>query len=455
MAGAQNPLRQSLQFRLSAWVSGLLLGVAVVAGAFSFITAFEEANELQDDTLRQIAALIDRSHLPVTTASEQLPEFASDSDVQVVVQILPNAREKTPRSSATPLRLSAELPDGLQTVMIEDESWRLFVTTLAADRRFVVGQQTAVRDETARDGALRTLMPFVILIPILLLVLRDVIRRMLQPMRDLATELDGRSDQDLGALGATGLPTEVRPFVVAINRMLTRVEQSVSQQRRFLVDAAHELRSPLTALSLQAERLAGTPMSDAAGERLASLRQGIRRARLLLDQLLTLARVQDAPAAAVTPVSVHDVFRQVIEELHPQATAKSIDIGVTSEQDVSIALSEFDLQTLVRNLVDNAIKYTAVGGRVDLAVGVGVHEVVVQVSDSGPGIAPEERARVFEPFHRLLGNDEIGSGLGLSIVKAIADRCGATVALDYTDVARSTGLQVRVTFKTPVEIDST
>ncbi len=351
MAGAQSPLRQSLQFRLSAWVSALLLGVAVVAGAFSFITAFEEANELQDDTLRQIAALIDRNHLPVATASEQLPEFASDSDVQVVVQRLPNARETTPRSSATPLLLSAELPDGLQTVMIEDESWRLFVTTLAADRRFVVGQQTAVRDETARDGALRTLMPFVILIPILLLVLRDVIRRMLKPMRDLATELDGRSDQDLGALVATGLPTEVRPFVVAINRMLTRVEQSVSQQRRFLVDAAHELRSPLTALSLQAERLAGTPMSDAAGERLAALRQGIRRAQLLLEQLLTLARVQDAPSAAATPVSVHNVFRQVIEELHPQATAKSIDIGVTSEQDVSIALAEFDLQTLVRNLV--------------------------------------------------------------------------------------------------------
>ncbi|MBP6760800.1 MAG: two-component sensor histidine kinase, partial [Thauera sp.] len=360
MAGAQNPLRQSLQFRLSAWVSALLLGVAVVAGAFSFITAFEEANELQDDTLRQIAALIDRNHLPVTTASEQLPEFASDSDVQVVVQMLPNVREQTPRSSATPLRLPAELPDGLQTVMVEDESWRLFVTTLAADRRFVVGQQTAVRDETARDGALRTLMPFVILIPILLVVLRDVIRRMLKPMRDLATELDGRSDQDLGALGATGLPTEVRPFVVAINRMLMRVEQSVSQQRRFLADAAHELRSPLTALSLQAERLAGTLMSDAAGERLAALRQGIRRARLLLDQLLTLARVQDAPSAAATPVSVLGVFRQVIEELHPQATAKSIDIGVTSEEDVSIALTEFDLQTLVRNLVDNAIKYTPV-----------------------------------------------------------------------------------------------
>ena len=347
--------------------------------------------------------------------------------------------------------LPADLPDGLQTVIVDDESWRIFVTTLAADTRFAVGQQTAVRDELARDGALRTLMPFVILIPILLLVLRDLIRRMLKPMTELAADLDGRGEQDLGALGAAGLPTEIRPFVVAINRLLARVEQSVSQQRRFVADAAHELRSPLAALSLQAERLAGAPMSEAAGERLASLRQGIRRARALLDQLLTLARVQEAPPVDVTQVSVRDVFRRVIEDLHSHAAAKAIDIGVISEQDARIAIAELDLMTLVRNLVDNAIKYTPTGGRVDLSVGAGDDGIVLRVSDSGPGIAPDERARVFEPFHRLLGNDEIGSGLGLSIVKAIADRCGATVALDYTDIARPAGLRVTVIFRRPTQ----
>jgi two-component system OmpR family sensor kinase len=436
MAGPQAPLRQSLEFRLSAWVSLLLLGVAMVAGVFSFVTAFEEANELQDDTLRQIGALIDRDHLPVGNAATTLPDLDSDPESRVVVQMLPNASgDAAARSSATPLLLSADLPDGLQTVIVEGESWRLFVTTLAADTRFLVGQQTEVRDEIAGDGALRSLLPFVILIPILLLVLRDVIRRMLNPLNRLASDIDGRSEQDLGTLSASGLPTEIRPFVVAINRLLVRVEQSVSRQRRFVADASHELRSPLTALSLQAERLADTPMSSVAGDRVAALRHGIRRARLLLDQLLTLTRVQEPSAMAASPVSVEQIFRQILEDLHPQAAAKSIDIGVTSEQDASIILAEIDLMTLVRNLVDNAIKYTPAGGRIDLSVGVEDEGVVVQVSDNGPGIAPSERALVFEPFHRVLGNDEAGSGLGLSIVKAITDRCAASVALDYTDVA--------------------
>lgn len=149
---------------------------------------------------------------------------------------------------------------------------------------------------------------------------------------------------------------------------------------------------------------------------------------------------------AASPVSLQQIFRQVLEDLHPQAAAKSIDIGVTSEQDASIVIAEIDLMTLLRNLVDNAIKYTPAGGRIDLSVGVEDEGVVVQVSDNGPGIAPSERALVFEPFHRVLGNDEAGSGLGLAIVKAITDRCAASVALDYTDVAESRGLRVAVTF---------
>ncbi|EXI80198.1 MAG: Sensor protein QseC [Candidatus Accumulibacter appositus] len=447
MAGPQATLRPSLEFRLSAWVSALLLGVAIVAGVFSFVAACEEANELQDDTLRQIGALIERNHLPVGNAITGLPDLDSDPESRVVVQLLANANgEAVGRPSATPL-LSAALPDGLQTVMVEGESWRLFVTTLATDTRFLVGQQTELRDEIARDGAFRSLLPFVILIPILLVVLRCVIRRMLNPLNRLASDLDGRNEQDLGTLSASGLPTEIRPFVVAINRLLARVEQSVSRQRRFVADASHELRSPLTALSLQAERLADTRMSSVAGDRVAALRQGICRARLLLDQLLTLTRVQEPSAMAVSPVSLEQIFRQILEDLHPRAAAKSIDIEVTGEQGASIILAESDLITLLRNLVDNAIKYTPAGGRIDLSVGVDDRGVVVEVSDNGPGIAPSERALVFEPFHRVLGNDEAGSGLGLSIVKAITDRYAASVALDYTDVAQSCGLRVTVSFR--------
>lgn len=449
MAGSKAAIRRSLRFRLSAWLSVLILGVAIVAGAISFLAAFEEAIEFQDDTLRQIAVLFDTSHMPVDRATGPLIELASDDESRVVVQLLPGFGAELSTPSSTRLRLAGDLPEGLQTVEVNDHSWRVYVKTLGADSRIAVGQRTDVRNELARDGALHTLAPFIILLPILVLVLRSIVRRMMEPMAELASDLDGRSENDLGTLNEANLPSEVRPFVTAINLMFGRVSRSVSQQRRFIADAAHELRSPLTALSLQAERLAGAPMSETARERLEELRQGMRRARMLLDQLLALARAQETSSGPVAAVSVQQMFRQIIEDLLPQAENKRIDIGVTSADDVRIAVAEMDLKTLLRNLVDNAIRYTPQGGRVDLSVSSADDGILVQVSDTGPGIAPDERERAFEAFYRSLDNDEIGSGLGLAIVKAIADRLGAVLRLDYADAPSAIGLRVTVLFPAP------
>lgn len=442
MAGSKAAIRQSLRFRLSAWLSVLILGVAIVAGVFSFIAAYGEAIEFQDDTLRQIAVLFDSAHLPVDRASAPLIELDSDDESRVIVHMLP----RTGRTEQTPLRLASDLPEGLQTVEVDDDSWRVYVKTLGAGLRLAAAQRTDVRNELASDSAVRTLTPFIVLLPILMLVLHGIVRRMMAPMTRLSDDLDQRTEQDLGRLNEAGLPSEVRPFVSAINSLLVRVSCSVRQQRRFIADAAHELRSPLTALSLQAERLAAAPMSKTARERLEKMRQGMHRARMLLDQLLALARAQEASTAPVAAVSVQQVFRQVIEDLLPQAEEKGIDIGVTSTDDARIAVTEIDLKTLLRNLVDNAIRYTPQGGRIDLSVSSGDDGILVQVSDTGPGIAPDERERAFEAFYRSPDNDEIGSGLGLAIVKAIADRLGATVTLEYADAANANGLLVNVLF---------
>ena len=447
MAGSQELVRQSLQFRLSAWLSILILAVAIVAGSFSFIAAFDDANELQDDLLRQIAAMVERDHLPLGGSWAAERNDDSDPEDRVVLQVLPTTAGSATAPAEAALPLPGSLPDGVQTVMAGGESWRLFVRTLAADVRIAVGQQTAVRDEIAADSAFRTVMPFIVLVPVLLLVLAILIRRMFQPLTHLAADLDHRPEQDLGSVSAVGLPTEIRPFVVAINRLLARVAQSVSQQRRFVADAAHELRSPLTALSLQAERLGAAEMSVEAQQRLSALREGMQRTRRLLDQLLALARAQESSPEIAPPVSVHKVFRQVIERLLPNAEAKSIDLGVCSASDAQLAVAEVDLMTLIGNLVDNAIKYTPNGGRVDLVVGTRDGGVVVHIDDTGPGIPPDERAAVFEPFHRLPGSTETGSGLGLSIAKAIAERCGASLTLDYAEPAQSSGLRVTVAFR--------
>jgi two-component system OmpR family sensor kinase len=240
------------------------------------------------------------------------------------------------------------------------------------------------------------------------------------------------------------LPAEVRPFVVAINRLLVRVDQSMQTQRRFVADAAHELRSPMTALSLQAERLAQAQMSDLARERLTTLRRGIERGRNLLDQLLTLAKAQAAPQKPKSSVSVQHIYRHVLEDLLPLAQAKHIDIGVEGEQDAHLWVNEFDLTAVVKNLVDNAIRYTPDSGKVDLCVTTDEGRAMLRIQDSGPGIAVAERERVFDPFYRTLGSDQVGSGLGLSIVKAITDRIGAEIELRFSDEVKHAGLCVCV-----------
>jgi two-component system, OmpR family, sensor kinase len=448
MDGFQGRLRQSLQFRLSAWLSLVILVIAVAAGGFSFISAFQEAIELQDDQLRQMAAMISRQHLPVRHSESQEGAPDADPESRVVLQLLPQPSSQAPAPAGELPGLPVNLLDGMQTVTVRQLSWRVFVTTLDSGSRLAIAQQTAVRDEIARDSALRTLTPFLILIPILLLLAGDLIRKMFGPLKKMASDLDQRSERDLREIADAHVPSEIRPFVVAINRLLSRVAHSVAVQRRFVADAAHELRSPLTALSLQAERLEAAEMSAQARERLSSLRAGIRRTRALLDQLLALARVQGAPRGEAETVSIQHVFRQVLEDLMPLAQAKRIDMGVVSTEDADLTAYEADLKTLVKNLVDNAIRYTPDGGQIDLCVRTSASSVVLQVDDTGLGIAEEERERVFDPFYRVLGSDEAGSGLGLSIVQAIADRCGATISLGYSDEQAKSGLSVQVTFST-------
>ena len=446
----QGRLTESLQFKLSAWLLLVILGVALAAGAFSYWATFQDANELQDDQLKQVAALIDRNHLPVLQAQPQDTAPDTDPDSRVIVQALAPQGVQAPRANDYALALPANLPDGIQTVMVLDVGWRLFVRTLDSGQRIVVGQQTAVRDEIARDSAFNTLVPFAVLIPALLFLVGYLIRRMFKPVRQLASDLDHRSEQDLHEVSEARLPSEIRPFVMAINRLLGRVTRSMALQRRFVADAAHELRSPLTALSLQAERLEAADMSVDARERLGTLQQGLRRARALVAQLLTLARVQEPVTGKTTQVPLQPVLREVLEDLMPLAQAKQIDLGVVGQGRAVVFVHRDDLKTLLRNLVENAVRYTPRGGRVDVSVQVFPGQVVLQVDDTGPGIPENERERVFDPFYRILGNDEAGSGLGLSIVRTIAGRLGAEISLgDVATQGDTSGLRVKVTLPVP------
>ena len=430
MAGREGGMSRSLQFRLFLWLPLAIVLVAVPAGFLSYWYAFREAIELQDDQLRQTAAWAQRQRFSAPPIEAAGP---ADADPESRLIVLTGQPQSPWQPEGAAPGLSANAPDGLQTVAIGGVPWRFVISSRDRGVRIAVGQQTAVRNEIANKSALRTVAPLLSLIILLPLVIGVTIRRMLTPLKSIAEGLELRPEADWNEIPDVGLPTEIRPFIVAIKRLLGRVAVSVAEQRRFLADAAHELRSPLTALSLQAERLEAAEMPAEAHKRLTDLRRGILRTRRLLDQLLALARAQNETSqtqpASLQPSSLIAAIGSALEDLMPLAQAKGLDVGLLSQQDVVLQVSEIDLAMLLKNLIDNAIRYTPEGGRIDLLVEIRPNGATFSVQDTGPGLRPEDRERVFDPFHRVLGAGEFGSGLGLSIVKAIVDRLDAGISL--------------------------
>jgi len=444
MDGREGPLTASLRFRLSLWISTAILVGAAIAGVYSYVAATDDAHRNQDTQLRQVGYLISRLDAVPTSPMARERVGDVDFDARLVVRFIDAPGARLPHPERAPY-FSSTLPDGLQTVAIGRETWRVFVRTNAKGVRVAVAQQTAVRDAAARSSALRTVMPILFLGPVLVLLAALLVRAMFLPLQRLAAQLRARREHDLGELERAELPSEVWPFVAEINKLMARTVRALTLQRRFIADAAHELRSPMTAMSLQAERLAASDMPGEARERLEALSAGLSRTRVLLDQLLTLARTQESPVDQPTRVPLKKAIQECLEDLVPLAEAKAIDLGVVGDADPLVAGRPVDIRILVKNLVDNAIRYTPEGGRVDISVAEANGRVTLDVDDTGAGIPPEERERVFDPFYRVLGSGEIGSGLGLAITLSIANQVGAAISLlEKPDGTH--GLRARVVF---------
>jgi two-component system OmpR family sensor kinase len=417
-------MTDSLRVRLSLWLGSTIAGVALLAAAFALYSARQEALELQDDLLRQIASFYDAGHLPPPRGAAAPARRGSDESARIEVGLLP------PAGDVGTGWLPGDLADGLHTLAIADEPYRVFVRHVAPERGIAIAQQAAVRDEIALDSAMLVLVPFVLLVPALLLLVNLILRSSFRPVERLAAQVEQRGDQELHPLDPQPVPVEFRSFVVAINRLLDRVGQSMQAQRRFVADAAHELRSPLTALSLQAERLDDEALPPAARERVAALRLGVERSRVLIEQLLSLARAQASETAGTGAVSLDRVLRQVIEGLMPLADARRQQIEVLGEPRCLLRGSAIEIETLLRNLLDNALRYSPAQGRVRISVESGDGRVRIVVEDEGPGIAEAERVRVFDPFYRVPGSGTAGSGLGLAIVRTLVERLGGELEFD-------------------------
>jgi two-component system, OmpR family, sensor kinase len=313
-----------------------------------------------------------------------------------------------------------------------------------------VSQPARIREELAVAMAVRTMLPLLVLLPVLIVLIWITVGRGLKPLNDIASAVALRSAADLQPLHEDHLPREVKPLVAALNELLARMSRTLSVLRSFIADAAHALRTPLTAVRLQTQIAERAPTEPARAAAFEQLKGGIERATRLVEQLLTLAR--NEPEAVQQPlamVNLVDVARRVVMEQAPIADAKDINLGLETTRDVEVMGDAAALQAMLGNLVDNAIRYTPPGGAVDVRASSGERGARLTVADTGPGIAPGERERVFDRFYRGDTLGETGSGLGLAIVRTIAQRHRASIALG--DGPSGRGLEVAVRFPRPID----
>ncbi|OOR89264.1 hypothetical protein B0181_07345 [Moraxella caviae] len=423
--------KRSLQIRLGVAFALVCFVSAALAGGLAFYDHYQQSHYLQDETLMQIASYINPKHpAPV------IDDMDNDSHIYVATSAGGTAHPHLADVFA--------LDEGFSSVGVGEDSYRIFVMDFK-DGRVAVMQESEYRTDAAERAAWGSVLPFLLLLPLVSGLAFWIINRQLSPVRTLSYSLKTRDAKDLSALTTDKIPSEMRGFVLSINELLQRIEKVMNQEQRFIADAAHELRSPMTALSMQAQRLAGLPMSDAAKAQTDELLDSIRRTRHLLEQLLSLARAQaDHASTHSSTFSAMALFAKVIETLYPLADAKSLDLGVASDLDIKICADESLLFLLIKTLTDNAIRYTPAGGQIDLSVQMAGEQVEFIIEDSGAGIPKAERERVLEPFYRVLGTGVEGTGLGLPIANSIALRYGGRLVL--LDSRFESGLKVVVSF---------
>lgn len=428
---------KSIRIRLLSWFLGCVTLVAIAAGWGVYRSALVDADELFDYQLRQLALSLRDQGIVQELAGP-------DESYEIVVQIW-NAGGARVYLSHPYSDLPERATLGFADVRTESGDWRVFSVQVRG-RTIQVAQPKSVRRELARMHAFRTLLPVLVLLPLLAAALWFGAERALRPVSLVTRQVRAREPTLLTPLPEEQLPEEILPLVRALNDLLRRLSAALDVQRAFVADAAHELRSPLTALRLQIQLLDRAPDPEARRGARAQLTAGIERASHLVDQLLTLARSDpDASERPLVPVRLDETARQAVADVAPLAEARGVDLGLAVAEEATFRGDPDALYVLIRNLADNAVRYTPHGGRVDVRVQRREGEAVLEVADTGPGIPAAEHERVFARFYRRHGGDEGGSGLGLAIVKAIAEHHAARIELND---APGGGLLARVVFPT-------
>jgi len=394
----------------------LLAVVGVLGGALTYGSARAEIDQLLDEELRQVALSL-RDHARLDT--ERIARSAEQPEQRLLVQVDDPQRGQPYRSrDVAPLPRPAG--EGFRELDHAGQGWRVY--TLRNEAQMIqVAQPTAQRRALALQTTLRILTPLLLLMPVAAALLWWIVGRALRPLDALGAQLAQRQPTSLAPLALDSLPQEARPLVGALNDLLARLQAAFEQQRGLTADAAHALRTPLAAVTLQAQlarRAAEGPARDAALDRLEA---GVKRASHLVAQLLALARLDpDAARDPAVPLDLALLAQEAAAEVRPLAEGARLDLEVTSTATAPIQGHDGALRMAVTNLLDNAVRYTPAGGRVSVRLAEEGSGYRLAVSDSGPGLPADERERVFDRFTRGRDAAAPGSGLGLAIVREVA-----------------------------------
>jgi len=439
----------SIHRRVLLWAMGaLLVGATLLVGG-SWWVLMNEMGEVFEDNLKQVALAVANYHRTDGVArpprlAQPLPRVYEESGQFEFVTVVWSRDGQRMHSSNAGVALPFLSRSGLSQVTVGGEHWHMY-TIVLDDAIVQAAQRAAERESLARETASTLALPALLFLAVIASLLRYALRRGLTPLSKAASEVTGRSVEVLHPISLADHPAELHLLIGAINDLMARLGSALAMQRHFLADAAHELRTPITALRLQLQLLerAGDASQRKAAQ--AELRAGIDRAQHLVEQLLQLSRLgPEAPALQRESVDLAELARSTVSRFSPRADDLGIDLGAATDGPVVVSGDAQQLSALLDNLVENALRYTPRGGKVDVSALWRDGRPCLSVCDTGPGIAPAERQRVFDRFYRSpQAATANGSGLGLAIVKAVAQRHGAEITLDE---APGGGLAVTVRF---------
>lgn len=444
--------RQTLIWTAAA----LVVGASLLVGGLYLLLA-DEIDELFEDNLKQVALAVAnhrgndgaaRARNP-RLAGQLPPVYDTEGKFEFVTAVW--SRQGTLLYSSDP---AVELPflsrSGLSDISIGQTPWHMY-TIVLDDNIVQAAQRASDREALVQESGAKLILPALLMLTLLAALVMLALKRGLAPLSHAASDVTARSVEALHPIDLSGHPPEMHLLIKAINDLMSRLGGALAQQNQFLADAAHELRTPITALRLQLqllERAADTKQSESA---LLQLRAGIDRAQHLIQQLLALSRLTpETPALQKEAVDLAELVRSTVGNFSARAQEQRIDLGAVTGQTAVVAADTQQLLIMLNNLIDNALRYTPPGGRIDVGVGMEGGCPRLSVTDSGPGIEPAERQRVFDRFYRVQsqGPRDVtpGSGLGLAIVQAVVQRHGATIRLDEPPGG---GLRVSVLFPPP------